>query len=450
MESRRFASVAIKTFVMVSLLALVAGGCGGSAATVTVARVGYRAIEQTVTVAGTLQATSPAQVIPRVYGSVSELMAQEGQYVHAGQPLVQLDTSQLEQSLLSAQAGLESTRSLAAMFTSLSSSASGMGAATVSALASIDAGVTNLYALEKLLVPSLPEDQRLPALQAIEASYQQYQSEVARRPAFEFGGGGGYGTGSQEAAARKAIDNARKDLEAATIVAPASGTLVAVTEGGASLSSMMSSLMGSLGGMIPSGLNLAALSGLSGGLGSMGLPTGGPPVPGTFVMPGSPIYQIVDLKGMSMLAKVDETDIARVLPAQAATVSLEAYQGKKYRGTVYRVADVATTNEAGATAFDVTVRLDPSDINLKIGMTGTATITTATKPSAIAVPVEAIVEKKGRKHVFRVVDGRARLTAVTTGIQNETSVEILSGVKAGDRVVTGGIEKLKDGQAVKK
>ncbi len=449
MGSRRFTSAAVKAAVTVLLLALVIGGCAGSAVKVTVTRVGYRAIEQTVTAAGNLQATSPVQVIPQVYGSVSQVLAEEGQYVEAGQVLIRLDTSELEQSLLSARASLESTQALASMFNGLSSTASGIGAAANSALASIDAGVTNLYNLEKMLVPSLPEDQRLPALQAIEAAYSQYTSQVAGRHSFEIGGGGGYSTGAQEAAAAKAIENAQKNLEAATIKAPASGTLLNVTTGGTSINSMMSSLISSLSGMMPSGLNLSALSGLSGGLGSLGLPTGGPPVPGSYIMPGSPIYQIVDLKGMSMIAKVDESDVAKVMPAQAATVSLEAYPGRKYKGVVAKVADVATTNEAGATAFDVTVRMDRADVNLKIGMTGTADIVTATKPAAIAVPVEAIVEKKGKKYVFRVVDGKAVLTPVLTGIQTETNVEILSGLRVGDKVVTGGVEKLKDGQAVK-
>jgi multidrug efflux pump subunit AcrA (membrane-fusion protein) len=65
------------------------------------------------------------------------------------------------------------------------------------------------------------------------------------------------------------------------------------------------------------------------------------------------------------------------------------------------------------------------------------------------VPIEAIVDKKGKKYVFKVVDGKAQLTEVTLGLTNENSVEIIDGVKMGDKVVVNGTEKLKDGQGIK-
>jgi RND family efflux transporter MFP subunit len=201
--------------------------------------------------------------------------------------------------------------------------------------------------------------------------------------------------------------------------------------------------------MMPSGLNLSSLTGLSGGLGNLGMPSGGPLVPGTYVMPGTPIYTIVDLKNMAMDAKVDEADIAKIASGQTATVSLEAYPGKQFTGTIIKVSNTATTNEAGATAFDVIVRMDTADINLKMGMTGTSDVTVATKTSATVVPVEAVIEKNGKKYVFKVVAGKARLTEITEGLVNETSVEVLDGVKLGDTVVVKGVEKLKDGKGVK-
>jgi multidrug efflux pump subunit AcrA (membrane-fusion protein) len=440
----------MKAVMVIALLALISSGYGAATAKdVTVERIGPRSIAETVMVAGNLQASAPAQVIPQVYGAVSEVYVQEGQEVAAGQPLLQLDTSQLEQAVLNAKASLESTQSLASMFSGLASTASSIGSAVNSALNSVDTGVSNLYELEKLLVPSLPENQRLPALQAIESSYQQYLARASNRPSFGAGGGGSMSTGAQEAAAAKSIENAEKNLQAATIVAPASGTLVGVQSSGTSLTSMMSTLMSSFSSMIPSGLNLSALSGLSGGIGNMGLPSGGPPVPGTYVMPGSPIFQVVDLKSMSMVAKVDESDIAKVQLNQEATMSLEAFPGKKFHGTVVKIADVATTNEAGATAFEVTMRMDQADINLKIGMTGTADVTIAAKKTATVVPLEAVVEKNGKKYVFKVVDGKAHLTPVTLGLTTESSVEVIQGVRIGDRVVVKGVEKLKDGQGVK-
>ncbi|MBU1670504.1 MAG: efflux RND transporter periplasmic adaptor subunit [Actinobacteria bacterium] len=439
----------MKVALAIVLLAAISAGCGASSATeVEVARVGPRSISETVMVAGTTQAASASQVIPQVYGPVAQVYVQEGQQVVAGQPLVQLDTSGLEQSLLSAEASLESTQSLASMVNGLSASAAGISSSINSALASVDAGVTNLYELERLLVPLLPEQQRLAALQAIEAGYQSYVAQASNRGSISTGGGGGMSTGAQEAAANKAIENARKNLAASTIVAPTTGTLVAVSGGGTSIDTMLNTLMSSFSGMMPSGLNLSSLSGLT-GMSTIGMPTGGPPVAGTYVSPGAPIYSVVDLKNMTMHAKVDESDIAKIQSGQEAAVSLEAYPGKKYKGQVVKVADTATTNEAGATAFDVAIQMDLSDINLKIGMTGTADVTVASKKSATVVPVEAVVEKQGKKYVFKVVDGKARLTPITLGLVTDSDVEVVKGVKIGDYVVVKGTEKLKDGSGVK-
>lgn len=431
------------------VLAAVVGGCGGSAASVSIEQVGYRAIEQTVMVAGSTNAAQPTQVIPAVSGPVAQVYVEDGQQVAAGQPLVQVDTSNLEQALLSAEASLESTQNLASAFNSLSAGASSISSAFTRVLGGVDAGVQSLFDIEKTLIPVLPENQRMAALQLINNSISQYQAIRQNTPSVSIGGGGGMSNGASEAAADKAISNAQKNLNAATITAPVAGTLVVSSSGGTSMSSLLSTLMSSFSGMIPSGLNLSSLTGLSSSLGSVGLPSGGPLVPGAYVSPGSPIFTIVDLRNMTMVAKVDESDIAKIAPSQTASVTLEAYPGRKFPGTVVKVADTATQNEAGATAFDVTVQLVPVDINLKLGMTGTADVVVATKKAAVAVPVEAVVDKQGKKYVFKVVNGKAKLTPITVGIATDTQVEIVEGVKVGDKVVVSGVDKLKDGQGVK-
>lgn len=449
MSTNKLVAIAVKIAVVVAVLAVLSGGCGGSAAVVDAEKVGPRSIEEVVTVAGGLQASSPTQVIPQVYGSVAAVFVQEGQEVAAGQTLVQLDTSDLDQALLAARASLESTQSLASMFNSLSSSAASIGSSANAALASVDAGVAGLYDMEKALIPVLPEEYRLAALQAVENSYAGYQASVASRPPVSTGGGGGVSTGAQRAAANKSIENAEKNLEAATIAAPVAGTLVSATTGGASLESMMGTMMSSFSSMMPSGLDLSSLSGLSSSMSGMGMASGGPVVPGSYIMPGSPIYTIVNLKSMSIIAKVDEVDIASIEEGQAASVSLEAYPDMDFIGTVTHVADTATTNEAGATAFDVTIQMEPSEVNLKIGMTGTADVVVASKKAATVVPLEALVEKDGNNFVFKVVDGKAQLTEVKTGLVTEDKVEIVKGIVSGDTVVIKGVEKLKDGQKVK-
>lgn len=449
MKRFKVGPVILKVVLVLVILALLSAGCRSQPADVKVERVGPRAIDETVMVAGALDASSAAQVIPDVYGTVASVMVADGQEVVAGQPLVQLETDNLEQALLSARASLESVQSIAGMFNSLASSAAGIGSSVNSALSTVDAGVEYLIDFQREIIPFLPEEVRLAALQTVENAYAQYQSRAASRPSVSTGGGGGVSTGAQQAAASKSIEIAQQNLADATICAPTGGTLVEVTGGGLSMDSMMTTLMSSFSSMIPSGLDLSSLTGLSSGFSGMGLPSGGPLAPGSIVVPGSPVYSIVNLKDMTMVAKIDETDIARMKTGLAAVVRLEAYPEEEFRGEVVHVANTATTNEAGATAFDVTIELDPVEFDLKMGMTGVGDIVVASKKDALVVPVAALVEKDSKKYVFKVEDGKASLAEVSTGLTTEETVEIIKGVKTGDKVVVKGVEKIKDGQGVK-
>lgn len=451
MRIGRYVSFALKVALIAALLAVVSSGCGNTAKDVVVKRIGPRAIEEAVMVAGNLQAANPTQVIPQVFGSVAQVFVEPGQEVAAGEVLAQLDTSNLEQSLLSAKASLESAQAIATMFNNLSSSAAGFSSSMNSMINAVDASARSLYMLEKGLIGVLPEENRMAALQAVESSYQSYldtRSQSAPPAAISTGG---VSTGAQQAAARKAIENAQKNLDEAIIKAPIAGTVIAVSAGTMSIETMMGALLSSFSGMMPSGLDLSALTGMTGGMETMGMATPGPLAPGSLVVPGSPVYTIVDLDNMTMAAKVDEVDIVKIQPEQPATLSLESYPEKRFEGKVTKVADTATTNEAGATAFEVTITMDRPgpEVALKIGMTGTADVVVASKDSALVIPVEAVVEKKGKRYIFKVVDGKAELTEVKLGIVTDKDVEVIRGAKRGDYVVVKGVEKLKDGQGVK-
>ena len=153
MKSYRSALIALSIALVVSLLSQICAGCGRASTKVTVEMVGRMAIAETVMVAGNLQASAPTQVIPQVSGSVVKVYAQEGREVAAGEPIIQIDTSNLEQTVLSAEASLESSQSIASAFNGLASTATGIGSAVNSTLTGVDAGVTSLYNLEKMLVP---------------------------------------------------------------------------------------------------------------------------------------------------------------------------------------------------------------------------------------------------------------------------------------------------------
>lgn len=439
-------SVIAKSVAILVLFAILAAGCGGGSVTAKVQSLKGSKIEETITTNGALSAWGSSQVIPQVYGFVKDVYVVEGQQVTEGQPLVQLETDALEQAVLSAQAGLESARSIAGTLNGFSAAFSRIGSTINSAIGNIDLAVGTLFSLSEGFLDYLPPTQRAELEALLRDAQAQYKNASFDKVDT---GVGGYATGMQTASANKAIQLAKKNLDAATITAPTSGTVIAASAGSFSLNSIMATMMQSFSGMMPAGMDLSSLTSLStSSLNNLGFAGGGDIVTGAVIMPGSPIFEIVDLNSMLMATTVEESEISKVAIGQPATLSLEAYPDREFRGSVSFISDVATTNQAGTTAFQVGITLERSEIALKIGMTGIADITISSKENASSVPIDALVEQDNKNYVYVVKDGKARLTEVKIGIVSESSAEILSGVSKGEKVAVSNVSKLKDGVSV--
>jgi HlyD family secretion protein len=187
-------------------------------------------------------------------------------------------------------------------------------------------------------------------------------------------------------------------------------------------------------------------------------------VSGTMNNAGSVIGEIADLSEILAKVDVDETEVVLVKPGQSAVIKVDALPNKQYHGHVSEVGSKGFSRPAqpDVTFFDVEVLLDDPDEDLRPGMSVRAEINTAIHPKALVVPIQAVVERdlKSAKTgateeadvVYVVEKGKAVQRQVKTGISDETRVEILSGVKDGDQVVTGPYRSLRDleqGEAVK-
>jgi HlyD family secretion protein len=187
-------------------------------------------------------------------------------------------------------------------------------------------------------------------------------------------------------------------------------------------------------------------------------------VSGTMNNAGSVIGEIADLSEILAKVDVDETEVVLVKPGQSAVIKVDALPNKQYHGHVSEVGSKGFSRPAqpDVTFFDVEVLLDDPDEDLRPGMSVRAEINTAIHPKALVVPIQAVVERdlKSAKTgateeadvVYVVEKGKAVQRKVKTGISDETRVEILSGVKDGDQVVTGPYRSLRDlepGEAVK-
>jgi HlyD family secretion protein len=217
---------------------------------------------------------------------------------------------------------------------------------------------------------------------------------------------------------------------------------------------------------------------------------------------GSTLMTLADMSVITAEVKVDETDIVNVAMGQPADVTVDALPGKTFKGHVTEVGDQAllrttgiatsqsTTGTEEAKDFKVVVTLDnvsgQNNDELRPGLSATAKITTARRPNAVTIPIQALVQRDpvaekalaehsgkssasssvtpaGQKTKPTLVQGvyvltpdhrkqRATFVPVTTGVTGATDIELLSGPKVGDVIVTGRykvLRSLKSGTAVK-
>jgi len=209
---------------------------------------------------------------------------------------------------------------------------------------------------------------------------------------------------------------------------------------------------------------------------------------------GSTFMTLADMSVITAEVKVDETDIVNVQIGQPADVTVDAIPGKVFKGHVTLVGDQAllrstgvatsqsTTGTEEAKDFKVVVTLDQPSDELRPGLSTTAKITTAHKTNVLSLPIQALTmyappaadSKDGKveaaststanpavqpkQGVFVVEKDshgrqRAKFVAVTTGITGATDIEVLSGLKDGEEVVTGPyktLRVLKDGALLKR
>jgi HlyD family secretion protein len=209
---------------------------------------------------------------------------------------------------------------------------------------------------------------------------------------------------------------------------------------------------------------------------------------------------IADMSVIEAEVEVDETDIPSIRFGQPATITIDAMPDRTFKGTVTEIGNSpiqtstsATTQLVGqqATNFKVVVTLDDPIEDVRPGFTCTAEITTATRAQALAVPIqsmavrELVYDKDGRivrlprrerrrgrtveptasaqelapgqtrkemEGVFVMRSGVAEFVPVKTGIAGDKYFEVLSGLKTGERVITGpftSVRDLQDGDRVR-
>jgi HlyD family secretion protein len=158
---------------------------------------------------------------------------------------------------------------------------------------------------------------------------------------------------------------------------------------------------------------------------------------GDRVTPSQGLVTIPEVKRMLVDTSLREADLYRVSAGQPAAITLEAYPGLKLTGrvlTVGTVARVPPDRPFEGKRFDVVVDIDPNRADLRPEMTASVQIEIARRADALLVPVNAIFDQDGHR-VVHVVGARGTETRrVALGESNDVYVEVLQGVKEGERL----------------
>jgi HlyD family secretion protein len=231
-------------------------------------------------------------------------------------------------------------------------------------------------------------------------------------------------------------------------------------------------------------------------------------VVGTGQFAGTEVMRIADLSRMEVRVKVNENDIVNVKIGDHTAISVDAFPGRKFDGKVSEISSSALTTGVGGasnnqaalaasasdevTNFLVRIRITDKEAHLRPGMSGTVDIETETVKDVVAVPIQSVTvraeggktseelqeqrskeakERSGndlevvkerqeakrtleklQRVVFLKQGDSVKLRTVETGIADNTYIEVKSGVKTGDEVVSGSYaaisRTLKDGAKV--
>jgi HlyD family secretion protein len=157
---------------------------------------------------------------------------------------------------------------------------------------------------------------------------------------------------------------------------------------------------------------------------------------------GMVVAHLTNYNDLQTVVAVDELDIPKVKTGQTVTLTVSAYPNVTYTGKVTAVAEEGTSTN-GSSTFNVTIHID-KPTNLKVGMSTSATILTASKTDALYVPADAIyTNSNNEKYVILASSNTGtdsssgtsgEQVTVKTGIETDEYVEITSGVTEGQTV----------------
>lgn len=167
--------------------------------------------------------------------------------------------------------------------------------------------------------------------------------------------------------------------------------------------------------------------------------------PGDYVTPGQALVTLESTGRMKIEFRVPELALATLKEGQAVSVELDAYPEESFVGEVYAI-DTRVNDETRSIALRA--RLDNRSGRLRPGQFARVRLVVDRKLEALTVPEEAVFPRGEQLFVYVVREGKAELREVELGVRQPGSAEVVSGLRAGESVVTSGHQNLSPGSAV--
>jgi HlyD family secretion protein len=391
-----------KSLLIVAAVAVVAAGAfvaarrGPKPTPVETATVGREDIQAKVTANGKVQAQKKVDISATIPGQITRLAVREGDRVAKGQFLLQIDAVNPRASARSSEFSMQA-----------------LTQDQQSAHANLEQARADLRRAEENFAARIIPEAEIQRARTAVATAQAAVQATARRVE----------------QARATMEGARDTLAKTTVRSPIDGVVTAkrVEEGEVAVIGIQNS-------------------------------------------PGTVLLTISDMSVVETELDVDETSVPSVKPGQEARIRIDAYPNRTFKGVVTEVGGSPILPAAGAASnaikFRVKVQIKDPPPDIRPGLSVQADILTGFRPQALVVPIQALVirdrERKpgdaatgtprDEEGVFLMEGSTAAFRPIQTGLLGELSLEVVSGLKGGETLITGpfkSLRTLKPGEVVK-
>ncbi|MBP3886376.1 MAG: efflux RND transporter periplasmic adaptor subunit [Cellulosilyticum sp.] len=457
MKARKYLISGISLAVLASSLAT---GCGSTEAVsdavssqeqvVSTSVETLTLVEDTIqsykTLSASIVAKNEVAVIPKVGGTVSKVHVKVGDKVKAGDVLFEIDSRDIEIQVKSAQSSVTSSQAtISSAQAGLDAAEAGLNAAKANYNMNTGSNLDNQLSSQKANVENL-ERQYNDLLRDLESNKALLEVGAVSQNTID-------NMETQIATAKSNLDQAKnqlKTLEEQTIEETKRASEASVQQAEASVSQATASIAQAEASAAQAQTSLEnaqqQLSYTKVVAEIDGIISNCTVTEGSTVGAGSVALSLIDIDKVKIAFNITGDLVNTIQAGNTVYTYIDAVSDEPFEGVVSTVAPAADSKTG---LYPVEIEISNPKHLLKPGMFATSKLVLSENPSALSVPIGAVIDKGETKYVYTVdADNIAHKIAVETGLENETHIEIVSGLNANDVIVIKGQDYLSEGSLV--